>query len=133
MDEYYISTSDFGNESQKAVSECHLEQLEFSMTAAVATHKAEFELKESYDEMKEMIKNEASLHLNEYEATQDKSRRPLEWFVDACDYGKGCTLAQMMMISLHETWVLAKSAKTHKTTNHTAPTFYARFGLTRLL
>ena len=50
---------------------------------------------EAFREMKTALSKDAAMYMPDYVAAQDKeSGRPLELFVDACDYGWGCTLAQ---------------------------------------
>ena len=45
--------------------------------------------------MKNALSENAALHMPDYAAAQDaNSGRPLELYVDACEYGWGCTLAQ---------------------------------------
>ena len=52
---------------------------------------------QAFSDMRTALAEGAELHMPDYEAALDKgSGRPLELFVDACEYGWGCTLAQRM-------------------------------------
>ena len=49
----------------------------------------------SFKKMKEDLAKQAALYIVDYAAAADpKQQRPLELYVDACDIGWGCTLAQ---------------------------------------
>ena len=50
---------------------------------------------EAFREMRNALADTAALHMPDLHAAQDvSSGRPLELYVDACEYGWGCTLAQ---------------------------------------
>lgn len=49
----------------------------------------------AFSEMRTALKDSAALYMPDYAAAQDPaSGRPLELWVDACEYGWGCTLTQ---------------------------------------
>ncbi len=49
----------------------------------------------AFEQMKTALTESAALYMPDYEAAKDPtSGRPLELYVDACEYGWGCTLAQ---------------------------------------
>ena len=49
----------------------------------------------AFDETRKFLADTAALCMPDYKAAQDsESGRPLELYVDACEYGRGCTLAQ---------------------------------------